>query len=99
MALTESSQMVVGQVSVEATQNFGHPPEFYAERILERLIYISENAPPEIRAQALAYRESMKQTLLAGIKRAILSNHTTIINQLRKAGMTEAAELVYRLRE
>jgi len=87
-----------GQVTVTTTSGAGHPPEFYAERLCDRLISIAETAPPEIRLQAQAYRERMQAVALDVIKRAIVSNHTTVINQLRKAGMNEAAELVFKLR-
>jgi hypothetical protein len=91
-------KMEVGPFSVATTIDRGHPPEFYAERICEKLIHISESAPPEIRVQALAFRERMMAVLLDGIRKAIISDHTTVITQLRKAGMNEAAELVNKLR-
>ena len=79
------------------TSDGGHPPEFYAERITDRLIFVAADAPPEIKVQALAYRDAMRQIVLNGIRSAILSNHTTIIAQLRKAGMEDAASLVFEL--
>jgi hypothetical protein len=90
--------LTVGQVLVTATRDGGHPPEFWAERVCDRLISIAETAPPELRLQAQAFREQMKAVLLDGMRKAITSNHTTVINQLRKAGMNEAAELVFKLR-
>jgi hypothetical protein len=93
------SEASIGAVGVVTTDNQGHPPEFYAERIVSRLINVSELAPPEIREQALAYQASMRQVVLDGVRRAILSNHTTVIALLRKAGMNEAAELVHKMRD
>lgn len=90
--------MGVGLYYVETTQNGGHPPEFYAETVTDKIIGISYNASPEIRLQAEAFREKMKSLILAGIKQAILSNHTTVIYQLQKAGMNEAAVLIHELR-
>jgi hypothetical protein len=58
---------------------------------------VSETAPPAIREQAKAYRDLMRQIVLAGLKGAILSSHTTTIAKLRNAGMHEAASLVYEL--
>jgi hypothetical protein len=75
----------------------GHPPEFYAERIVSKLIHVSENAPPEIKAQALAYQDALRAIVLAGVRGAIESNHTTIIGILQQAGMKEAAALIYEL--
>ena len=89
--------MGVGPVTVETTSNGGHKPEFWAERVVAGLIAISENAPPEIRAQALAYREAMLQTVLAGMRRACLSDRTTVIAALRQAGLEDAANLVWKM--
>jgi hypothetical protein len=97
-SFSQKATLGVGIVTVTATSGAGHPPEFYAERLVAKLIYVGENAPPEIKAQALAYQEAMRQILLDGIRQAILSNHTTIIGKLRQAGMEEAAALVFSLR-
>lgn len=94
MTWTPNNDIAVGKVTVATTSDGGHPPEFYAERICARLIAISETAPPEIRAQALAYREQMQAVLLDGIRRAILSNHTTLIVRLQRAGLDDAARFV-----
>lgn len=97
MSLTEHLGMGVGPVTVHTTNNRGHPPEFYAERILSRLIRISDTAPEPIKAQAIAYRHSMHSVILSGIQRACLSDRTTVIAALRKAGMEDAAKLVLTL--
>ena len=94
---TDDFSVEIGQVGVVATSNGGHPPEFYAERITDRLIFIGNDVPEPIRVQAYAYREAMRAVVLDGIKKAILSNHTTLIARLNKAGMNEAASLVYEL--
>jgi len=88
----------LGLFSVATTVDGGHSPEYYAERLCEKLIAISETAPVEVRLQALAFREAMGAVLLDGIRRAILSDHTTIISKLRQAGFDDAALLVLSLR-
>lgn len=64
----------VGQVTVATTDNGGHPPEFFAERVVARLIQVAESAPEPIRAQALAYREQMLAIVLGGIRAALESD-------------------------
>lgn len=91
-------KMEVGKFDVvTSAPDQGHPPEFYAERIVARLVYISDRAPPEIRAQAIEYQAALRDAVLKGVRGAIMSNHTTVLAQLRKAGMHEAAQLVYEL--
>ncbi len=74
MSLSSLADIGVGTVSVVTSSNGGHPPEFFAERIVDQLIYVAKNAPEPIRAQALAYREDMLAVVLDGIKRAIASD-------------------------
>lgn len=71
---TPSFEMVPGTVTVVTTSNGGHPPEFFAERIVARLIHIAEDTPEPLKAQALVYRNSMHALILDGIKRAIASD-------------------------
>lgn len=95
--ITNGLDMAVGAFRVETTTDRGHPPEFYADRIMDRVIKVSDTAPPPIKDQALAYRASLHSVILSGIQRACLSDRTTVIVALRKAGMNEAAELVMKL--
>jgi hypothetical protein len=64
----------VGTVSVATSSDGGHPVEFFAERIVDRLIAIGDNAPEPIRAQAYAFRDQMLGIVLEGIRQAILSD-------------------------
>ena len=61
-------------VSVVTTSHGGHPPEFFAERIVARLMVIGDQAPEPIRAQAHAFRDRMHAVILDGIKQAIESD-------------------------
>lgn len=72
------STMGVGNVLVATSSNGGHPPEFFADRIVARLISIAETAPEPIRMQAEAYRSQMHAVVLDGIKRAILSDRANL---------------------
>ena len=57
----------VGDINVQTTQNKGLSPEYWTERIMERLISISDNATPEVKAQAQAFKDNIvgfKTTLI-----------------------------------
>jgi hypothetical protein len=95
--MSQNAAFSVGNVTVVTTENRGFSPEYYAERLVDRLILVSKDAPPEIRHQALAYQEMMRQSCLATINMAIRSNHTTLIALLRKNGMEDAANLIWKL--
>lgn len=74
MSWTPKNEMAVGNVMVVTTSGEGHPPEFFAERIVAKLITVADTAPEPIRAQAHAYRDSMYAIVLDGINRAIASD-------------------------
>jgi hypothetical protein len=66
--------MELGSVTVVTSSHGGHPPEFFAERIVEQLMYVGDQAPEPIRAQAHAFRDRMHAVILDGIKQAIASD-------------------------
>jgi hypothetical protein len=71
--------MEVGSVTVVTSSGGGHPVEFFAERIVAKLIYVGDNAPPPIRDQALAFRDQMYQVVLSGLKQAIQSDRAYFV--------------------
>lgn len=84
-------------VDVATSSNSGHPPEFWARRCTERLIQISENAPPAIREQAEAFRQQMENVILLHMRRAIQSDRTTVSNAITQSGHPQLAETIRRL--
>ena len=74
MAEGNPFSVTVGQVGVVTTNDRGHSPEFFAQRIIDRLIVVADSAPPPIRDQAYAFRDRMHAVVLDGIKQAILSD-------------------------
>lgn len=84
-------------ILIATTQNRGLPPEYWAQRLRDKLIHISEDAPPFIRDQAEAFRERLATASLAYMKHAIMSDRTTVAAALRREGMEMAAQLVENL--
>lgn len=81
-----------------ATSNFGgHPPEFWADQMVKKIVSVSEDQAPHIKEQANAYRELIREVALIYINNAIKSYKTTIIQQLMKSGEEELANIIRRL--
>lgn len=81
-----------------ATSNFGgHPPEFWADQMVKKIVSVSEEQAPHIKEQANAYRELIREVALIYINNAIKSYKTTIIQQLMKGGEEELANIIRRL--
>ena len=86
-----------GIVEVQTTQHRGFTPEEVAERCLDKLLNISDTAPPAIRDQAIAYKEHMRAVLVFYMKEAVQSDRTTVNNAVLDAGHKDLAELIRRL--
>lgn len=84
-------------VDVQTTSGRGFTPEELAERCANKVIAISDNANPAIRAQAHAFRGQLIKTLEFYMREAIRSDRTTVSNTLTDAGQTELAKLIRKL--
>ena len=87
----------IGTVDVKTTQNKGLSPEYWTERIVERLIAISDNADPMVQAQAKAFKSSIENLILLYIKQAILSDRATVAGLLEKQGHKDMADILRRI--
>tara|TARA_R110000822_G_scaffold253426_1_gene379912 strand:+ start:294 stop:587 length:294 start_codon:yes stop_codon:yes gene_type:complete len=85
------------KVVVHTTDHRGSTPEEVAQRCADRIISVSNRAPPAIRDQALVYKDQLEKTLSYYMREAINSDRTTIYNTLVDAGHPELAELVRRV--
>ena len=85
------------QVEVHTTNNRGFTPEEVAERCAQKVISISDTAPPAIQAQARAFRKQLVKVLEFYMREAIKSDRTTVYNAIKDSGNLELAELIRRL--
>ena len=90
-------EAAVGNVFVQTTSNRGFTPEEVAERCLDRIVSVAEDATPEVRAQAQAFKDNIRKLLVYYMKEAIKSDRTTVYNALCDAGQKDLAELIRRL--
>jgi hypothetical protein len=84
-------------VNIQTTSGRGFTPEEVASRCVDKLMYVSNTAPQEIREQAIAYKTHMEKVITYYMKEAIASHGTTIYNALNDAGRPDLAELIRRL--
>lgn len=93
--MSNHSQVVISQdVQIMATSGRGFSPEEVAERALNKIIYVAEDANPIIKEQAQAYRDHIRQVLVFYMKEAIKSDRTTLANILTNAGHPELVKLL-----
>ena len=72
-------------------------PEEVAELCVDRLMLVSNDAPPVIKDQALAHKERMKAVIAVYMKQAIQSDRTTIYNAISDAGHKKLAEYIRKM--
>ena len=88
---------MLGAVTVMTSTNGGHSPEQIAEMCVNRLIRVADTAPPEIAVQARAFRDQMSDVVLGYVRMAAAEDRATVVAQLERAGLHDAAELTRRL--
>ena len=84
-------------VNVHTTENRGFTPDEVAERCVEKLISVSNDAHPAIRDQARAFQKHMEKVVAFYMREAIRSARTTVYNALRDAGHPKLADAIRRL--
>ena len=87
----------VGTVSVETTNNKGLSPEYWTQRIVNKIVSISDNADPMVKAQAEAFKDNIEQVILLYVRQAIASDRATVAGLLEKQGHKEMANIIRRL--
>jgi hypothetical protein len=75
-----------GMVNVMTSVNGGHTPEQIAELCVDKLIRVSDSAPPEIAAQARAFREQMLAVVLQYVRMAAAEDRATVMTKLEQGG-------------
>lgn len=97
MSWTDAIGMGTPQVSVISTSGRGMTPEEVADLAMSKIMHVADTAPPEIAAQANAFKDRLKTVVLHYMKQAVASDRTTVYSALTDAGHPELAELIRRL--
>jgi|TARA_R110002110_G_scaffold83052_4_gene215717 hypothetical protein len=92
-----NSSSDLGDVMVYTSSDSGHSPEQIADMALNRIMSVSETAPPVIRDQAMAHRDMLKEILIYYMKSMAQSERTTIWALMKKQGHHDIAEIIRRL--
>ena len=82
---------------VFTSTNRGHSPEEMAEMAMNKIMVVSDTAPPVIKEQALAHRERLKEILIFYMERMAQSERTTMWALMKQQGHEDMAEIIRRL--
>ena len=84
-------------VLVNTTKGRGFTPEELSEQCVQKLISVSDTAPPVIRDQARAFSKHIETLVAYYMRQAIRSDRTSVYNALNDAGHPDLADLIRRL--
>ena len=97
MVMSYKAGPELGIIEVHTTNEGGHSPEFWAKLCIDRIIQTSEDAPEQIQEQVKTYKGNITKVIEQYMQNAIKSDRITINNQLDKAGLKEASNLIRKL--
>ena len=85
------------KVEVATTNNRGSTPEEVAHRCVNKIVSVSENAHPTLRAQTIEYRNEIEKLVAVYMRQAIQSDRTTVYNAIKDAGQPTLAEHIRKM--
>ena len=97
MVMSYKAGPELGMIEVHTTEGGGHPIEFWSNLCIERIVQVSEEAPEEVQNQVKEYKDNIQKVIEQYMQNAIKSDRITINNQLDKAGLKEASDLIRKL--
>jgi len=95
--IEDTTLTALGNIGVYTTKEGGHPVEFWAKICIDRIIAISDDSPDQVRTQVNEFKDNIEKVIAQYMQNAIKSDRITINNQLEKADLKEAADLIRKL--
>ena len=92
--ITPAGMPALGLIEAKTSNYGGHPPEFWAERLTEKIVSTSDSENPYIKEQARAYRDMIYKVCLIYIENALKSYKATLIQDLSSQGSEDIAKII-----
>ena len=91
------SGVETGSVNVMTSNEGGLSTEQIVELAMDKIMKVSDTAPPVIRDQAEAFQNHLRVVLYQYMELARREERASIANKMNKAGNSEMADLVRRI--
>ena len=92
--LTPSGLPDIGIIEVATSNYGGHPPEFWAKQLTDKIVGYSDNNEQYIKDQARAYKDLIYEVSLIYIKNAIKSYKASLIQELTQGDAKDLAKII-----
>ena len=87
----------IGSVNVMTSNEGGLSNEQVVDLVLDKILLVSNNAPPVIREQALVFKDQIREVLYSYVEFTKRQERATITQTLLKAGHEDLANIIRRL--
>ena len=87
----------IGSVNVVTSDKGGLSNDQIAEMAANKIVYVSESAPPAIKEQAHVFSDKIKNLLRYYVDLARKEERATIVQQIKDAGQPDLANIIRRL--
>tara|TARA_R100001369_G_scaffold92665_1_gene139012 strand:- start:51 stop:338 length:288 start_codon:yes stop_codon:yes gene_type:complete len=87
----------IGAVSVMTSDNGGLSNDQIAEMATNKIVYISDSAPPAIKEQAHVFADKVQDILRYYVDLARREERATIVHTIKEAGQPDLANIIRRL--
>tara|TARA_R100001369_G_scaffold17601_1_gene32975 strand:+ start:700 stop:1002 length:303 start_codon:yes stop_codon:yes gene_type:complete len=98
MKLTPGGVPELGMVEIATTNFGGHPPEFWAEQLTDKICAYSDDSEPHIKEQAKAYKDLIYRVCLIYLNNAIKSYKASLIQELIQGDAEDLAIILKELK-
>ena len=92
--LTPSGLPDLGIIEVATTNYGGHPPEFWAKQLTDKIVGYSDQNEQHIKDQARAYKDLIYKVCLIYMKNAIKSYKASLIQELTQGDAQDLAKII-----
>ena len=92
--ITPAGMPGLGLIEAKTSNYGGHPPEFWAEQLTDKIVGVSDDNEEHVKAQARAYRNLIYKVCLIYIENAIKSYKATLIQDLSAGGSEDLAKII-----
>ena len=97
MSISVDGPVSLGGVSVMTSDHGGLTSEQVTDLAMEKIIRVSDTAPPVIKEQAEVFRTNVRNVVYHYIELARKEERATIARRMDKLGNSEMADLVRRI--
>ena len=87
----------VGTLGVKTTNHRGHSVNEIADRAVDHIVSVSDDAPEPIKAQAYAFKERCRKVIEYYMQEEVNTHMCTIGNKLEQQGHKALANIIRRL--